>query len=121
MTKTTDASWFPPCRPEATPPPALDGDAIQLFCLAHAGAGASVYRDWPALLAPGIEAVPVKLPGRESRHREPALDTAAELVGGLEGPRGGPRRRELRPVRAQHGRSALLRTGACAVRARQAS
>jgi surfactin synthase thioesterase subunit len=86
MTKTTDVSWFPPCRPEATPAPALDADAIQLFCLPHAGAGASAYRDWPALLAPGIEAIPVQLPGRENRHGEPLLSSAAELVAELEGP-----------------------------------
>ena len=80
MTRTTDVSWFPPCRAEATPSPALDADAIQLFCLPHAGAGASVYRDWPEMLAPDIEAIPVQLPGRESRHREPALHSALELV-----------------------------------------
>ncbi|MGA5900219.1 thioesterase II family protein [Streptomyces venetus] len=86
MTETTDMPWFPPCRPEATPAPALDADAIQLFCLPHAGAGASVYRDWPVLLAPGIEAIPVQPPGRESRHGEPALHSAVELVAALEGP-----------------------------------
>jgi medium-chain acyl-[acyl-carrier-protein] hydrolase len=86
MTGTTDVSYFPPCRAEATPPPTLDADAIQLFCLPHAGAGASAYRDWPALLAPGIDAIPVQLPGRESRHREPALHSASALVAELRRP-----------------------------------
>ncbi|WP_051857748.1 thioesterase II family protein [Streptomyces cellulosae] len=86
MTKTADASCFPPCRAEAIPPPTLDADAIQLFCLPHAGAGASAYRDWLDVLAPGIEAIPVQLPGRESRHREPALHSAAELVAILKEP-----------------------------------
>lgn len=86
MTRTTDVSRFPPCRAEATPPPTLDAEAIQLFCLPHAGAGASAYRDWPVMLAPGIEAIPVQLPGRENRHREPALHSASELVAELRGP-----------------------------------
>lgn len=89
MTRPTAESYFPPCRAEATLPPALDTDATQVFCLPHAGAGASVYRDWPALLAPGIEAIPVQLPGRESRHREPALHSAADLVADLSEPLAG--------------------------------
>ncbi|WP_405590542.1 thioesterase II family protein [Streptomyces sp. NBC_01190] len=80
MTKTGDTTWFPPCRPAAAPPPALDAGAVQLFCLPHAGAGASVFRDWPESLAPGIDVVPVQLPGRESRLREPARRSASELV-----------------------------------------
>lgn len=86
MTTAGDASYFPACRAESAPAPALDPGAIQLFCLPHAGAGASAYRDWPALLAPGIEAIPVQLPGRESRHREPALHSAVRLAAELEGP-----------------------------------
>jgi surfactin synthase thioesterase subunit len=82
----SDETWFPPCRPESAPALPLDADAIQLFCLPHAGAGASAYRDWPESLAPGIEAIPVQLPGRESRHREPARRSAAELVAELTGP-----------------------------------
>ncbi|WP_239308886.1 MULTISPECIES: thioesterase II family protein [unclassified Frankia] len=78
--------FFPPCRAEAIPPPTLDADAIQLFCLPHAGAGASIYREWPVLLAPGIEAIPVQFPGRENRHGEPALHSATELVADLSGP-----------------------------------
>ncbi|GAA2317166.1 alpha/beta fold hydrolase [Streptomyces kunmingensis] len=92
-TWATDETWFPPCRPVSAPPLVLDADAVQLFCLPHAGAGASAYRDWPDALAPGIEVIPVQLPGRESRHREPARRSAAELVGELTGPlasRAGP-------------------------------
>jgi hypothetical protein len=62
MMRPAAALWFPPCRAEAIAPPALNADAIRLFCLPHAGAGASAYRDWPLLLAPGIEVVPVQLP-----------------------------------------------------------
>jgi medium-chain acyl-[acyl-carrier-protein] hydrolase len=86
LTRAADVSWFPPCRAEATPAPTLDADAIQLFCLPHAGAGASAYRDWLELLAPGIEVIPVQLPGREGRSREPALHSAAALVAVLTEP-----------------------------------
>ncbi|MEV7389551.1 alpha/beta fold hydrolase [Streptomyces sp. NPDC091215] len=83
MTRAADVACFPPCRAEATPAPALDADAVRLFCLPHAGAGASAYRDWPELLAPDIEAIPVQFPGRENRFREPALHSASELVAEL--------------------------------------
>lgn len=53
---------------------------MRLFCLPHAGAGASAYRDWPDRLAPDVEVVPMRLPGREDRHREPLARSAAELV-----------------------------------------
>jgi surfactin synthase thioesterase subunit len=53
---------------------------VRLFCLPHAGAGASAYRDWPARLAPDVEVVPVRLPGRETRRREPLARSVAELV-----------------------------------------
>ncbi|MFI7385086.1 thioesterase II family protein [Streptomyces sp. NPDC049813] len=89
----SDETWFPPCRPASAPAPVLDADAVQLFCLPHAGAGAATYREWPAALAPRIEAIPVQLPGRESRHREPARRRAGQLVEELTGPlasRAGP-------------------------------
>jgi surfactin synthase thioesterase subunit len=40
---------------------------VRLFCLPHAGGGASVFRSWNELLPPSIEACPVQLPGRENR------------------------------------------------------
>lgn len=86
MTRPVDSLWFPPCRAEATAPPALDAGAIRLFCLPHAGAGASAYRDWPLVLAPGIEVVLVQLPGRESRYGEPARRSVQDLVAELTEP-----------------------------------
>jgi surfactin synthase thioesterase subunit len=53
---------------------------VRLFCLPHAGAGASAYRDWPARLTPDVEVVPVRLPGRETRRREPLARSVTELV-----------------------------------------
>ncbi len=87
MTGAAPATWFPPCRADAAASPVLDADAAQLFCLPHAGAGASVYREWLPLLAPAVEVVPVQLPGRESRHgespRRSVFDLTAELLGPL--------------------------------------
>jgi surfactin synthase thioesterase subunit len=56
---------------------------IQLLCLPHAGGGASTYRDWLATLAPDIDVVPVRLPGRESRIREPCVTDMSTLVADL--------------------------------------
>jgi surfactin synthase thioesterase subunit len=60
--------------------------AIQLFCLPHAGAGPSAYRHWPQLLPATVEVVPVQLPGREARFAEPSMETAAQVVKHLTDP-----------------------------------
>ncbi|MEV7436681.1 thioesterase II family protein [Streptomyces griseoviridis] len=72
--------WFhrPLPRPDAR---------LRLVCVPHAGAGAAVFRPWAERLAPDVELVAVRLPGRESRLREPparhwptlAQDLAAAL------------------------------------------
>jgi len=56
---------------------------LRLVCLPHAGAGASLFRDWPAGLDGVAEVCPVQLPGRESRLAEPPFDDMSELVEGL--------------------------------------
>lgn len=43
--------------------------AARLFCLPYSGCGASMYRQWPDLVA-DIEICPIQLPGRENRLRE---------------------------------------------------
>lgn len=40
---------------------------LRMFCLPHAGGGASIYRGWQAALPPGVEVCRVQLPGREER------------------------------------------------------
>ncbi len=65
---------FPDPRPAAE---------ARLFCLPFAGAGASAFREWPSAFGSRVEVVPVHLPGRERRMREPlAIDPAriAEAV-----------------------------------------
>ncbi|MCP2330110.1 thioesterase II family protein [Actinoalloteichus caeruleus] len=55
-------------------------DALPVFCLPQAGAGASTYRSWPTALGPGLRVRPVQLPGRENLFSRPMPSDAAELV-----------------------------------------
>jgi surfactin synthase thioesterase subunit len=64
---------------------------LPLFCLPHAGGGASAYRTWLGRL-PGVSVLPVQLPGREARLRhlpyermEPLVTDLAEVVLGVAG------------------------------------
>ncbi|MFF3325068.1 thioesterase II family protein [Streptomyces sp. NPDC002889] len=57
---------------------------LRLFCFHHAGGGASFFAPWPARVAPGIDVLPVQLPGRESRFREPRFHDAGALIEVLE-------------------------------------
>jgi medium-chain acyl-[acyl-carrier-protein] hydrolase len=54
--------------------------AVRLFCLPHAGGGASLFRTWSSALPPDIEVRAVQLPGRESRMREAPLNRLAALI-----------------------------------------
>lgn len=47
---------------------------LRLFCLPHAGGGASAYRLWSNELSPEIDVCPIQLPGRENRVMDPPLD-----------------------------------------------
>lgn len=56
---------------------------FRLFCLPHAGGGASVYRPFAPAFAPDIDVCPIQLPGRENRLRDPPvvdLDAIADAV-----------------------------------------
>ncbi|PKV84114.1 thioesterase II family protein [Streptomyces sp. TLI_146] len=56
---------------------------LALYCLPHAGGGASAYRDWARNLPAWIDVIAVQLPGRENRIREPLgidLDAMAKAV-----------------------------------------
>lgn len=61
---------------------------LQLLCIPHAGAGAAPFKVWSELVPDWISVVGVRLPGRESRLREPLLtsmeDVARHIVAGLE-------------------------------------
>jgi surfactin synthase thioesterase subunit len=49
------------------------GARQRLFCFPFAGAGASMFREWPGILPKGIHVVGIQLPGRENRIGEPPL------------------------------------------------
>jgi surfactin synthase thioesterase subunit len=53
--------------------------AGRVFCIPYAGCGASVFRNWPRKRG-AIEFLPVELPGRETRLREPCAETFQELA-----------------------------------------
>ncbi len=52
----------------------------RVFCLPHAGAGASIYRSWTHELLPGLQLCAIQLPGREDRLGEAPIDNAVALV-----------------------------------------
>ena len=56
----------------------------RLICFPHAGAGASYYVGWPALLPPEIDVIAVQLPGREDRFRERPFTRAQPLLSELQ-------------------------------------
>lgn len=63
-----------------------DGSPVTLYCFAHAGAGVSGFAHWRVRTGPGVTTVPVPLPGRGARRREPRATSRAELLGALLGP-----------------------------------
>jgi surfactin synthase thioesterase subunit len=70
------ADWLP-IRPDRRA-------RLRLFCLPHAGAGASAYRDWVGPLHEhGIAVCPVQLPGRENRFGETPHRSVGSLVDAL--------------------------------------
>ncbi len=56
---------------------------IQLFCLPHAGGGSAVYHRWRRWLPAEIGLLPVKLPGREGRFQEAAVDRMSAMIDAL--------------------------------------
>jgi surfactin synthase thioesterase subunit len=62
---------FPDPRPDAH---------LRLFCFPYAGAGASVFNSWPALVPASVEVCLIQLPGREGRLLEPACSELPVLV-----------------------------------------
>lgn len=75
-TRPTADRWI--TRPRPAPRARL-----RLFCLPHAGGGASAFRGWADTLPADVETCPVQLPGRENRIAEPAFGQLAPLVEAL--------------------------------------
>ncbi|CAL9574830.1 Thioesterase PikA5 [Streptomyces sp. enrichment culture] len=68
--------WFLRSAPRA-------GAELVLYCVPHAGAGASFYRSWSALLPPWIDVAAVRLPGRERRIAEPPAVDPGQLAAAI--------------------------------------
>lgn len=54
---------------------------VTLYCFAHAGAGVDCFRHWPAAAGADVEIVPLVLPGRGGRRRQPRVTDPDGLVG----------------------------------------
>lgn len=55
---------------------------LRLFCFPYAGGSAAIYRTWSERLPAEVEVLPVELPGRASRFREPLLRRVDDVVRG---------------------------------------
>ncbi|MBS2963682.1 thioesterase [Actinocrinis puniceicyclus] len=53
---------------------------LRLFCLHHAGGGASMFAEWQQALGPSVSVLAVQLPGRERRVRDGRLTEMSEVV-----------------------------------------
>ncbi|MFE9480969.1 thioesterase II family protein [Streptomyces spororaveus] len=64
----------------------MSGPAVPplLLCFHHAGAGVSAFSRWQAEFGAAAEVVPVLLPGRDARVREPRVTELASLLAELE-------------------------------------
>ncbi|MET9819708.1 alpha/beta fold hydrolase [Streptomyces sp. NPDC006355] len=58
---------------------------VRLYCFAHAGAGTSSFDGWAGRVGPGVEVVPLPLPGRGSRVGEPTVTGREALLADLMG------------------------------------
>lgn len=72
-----------PTNPWLLRHPAAQPPTLRLFCLPHAGGGASLFRDWRPHLPPEVELVALQLPGRETRMREHAHTHLSTLLPAL--------------------------------------
>jgi medium-chain acyl-[acyl-carrier-protein] hydrolase len=56
---------------------------VRLFCFPYAGGSEAIFRTWQQNLPETIEVVPIQLPGRTARIKEPPLTRLAPLVQAL--------------------------------------
>ncbi|MGI5351740.1 thioesterase II family protein [Streptomyces sp. CA-250714] len=73
-------------RPTDAPPGTgeVSADGLRLFCFHHAGAGALTFARWRRGFDPGVCVLPVRLPGRETRLREPRITDGRRLLDELD-------------------------------------
>lgn len=90
------------------------GDGLRLFCFHHAGGAASAYAGWRGALGPDVCVLPVQLPGREARVREPRFTTLDPLARDLDAHLD----RHMRPPYAVYGHSMGALVAYALIRAR---
>jgi len=73
MHSLTKSQWLPARRINANA-------SVRLFCFPYAGGNESAYRHWQQKLPESIEVLPVQLPGRGSRLKEPPYSELRPLV-----------------------------------------
>ena len=56
---------------------------LQLICFHYAGGGTSIFRTWPDYLPTDIKVCAIRLPGRETRFKEPLLTHMDSLIQSL--------------------------------------
>lgn len=66
MNDLRNSQWIQVFSPKVKP-------KLQIICFPHAGGGASLFRSWPEHFSSQVEVLAVRLPGRESRYKEPNL------------------------------------------------
>lgn len=74
MTTTASTPWL-------LAEPSEDAE-FRLLCFPYSGCGASMFRSWPERIGP-VEIVPLQLPFRENRMREPHFGTYEQLASDL--------------------------------------
>jgi surfactin synthase thioesterase subunit len=74
MERAATTTWLP-----REPSAAAAG---RIFCIPYAGCGAGLYRNWPRAHG-AVEFLPIELPGRETRLREPVAGSFEELAGAM--------------------------------------
>ncbi|MDG9720159.1 thioesterase II family protein [Streptomyces sp. DH24] len=57
-----------------------DEQPVRLHCFAHSAEGVSAFDDWAAHVGPGVEPVPVHMPGSPGRRTEPRVTTHEALL-----------------------------------------
>lgn len=70
------AAWFPAGVSASHPGP-------RLFCLPFGGGSAAIYQHWGPALRREVDVVPIELPGRGTRFREPAFDRVSDCIDAL--------------------------------------
>ncbi|WP_154117326.1 thioesterase II family protein [Paenibacillus monticola] len=56
---------------------------IKLFCIPYAGGSAVIYHSWKTYLNEQIELIPLELPGRGTKAKQPLQRNVQEIVAGL--------------------------------------